>query len=132
MGPWDDIKLMGLNAIEIFTSSGTTPEITKIETSAEETYGELENLLFCTTCPSRDPSTMWSCVYDAEKLPITITMYLSQVETIALLRVWVNNLKKVIHFVFYFRTIANQEFTHYGAFVGCEYSWINNASLREK
>lgn len=30
LGPWDDPKFMGLNAIEIFTSNGSTPEITKV------------------------------------------------------------------------------------------------------
>jgi hypothetical protein len=64
-----------------------------METNAEETYGDLENLLFCTICPSTDPRGMWLCAYEEDKLPITITMHLSQRETLAVLRVWVSLFK---------------------------------------
>ncbi|KAI6232615.1 hypothetical protein M3Y99_01008200 [Aphelenchoides fujianensis] len=88
LGPWDDAKFMGLNAIEMFATNGTRPHVEKIETNAAETFGELENLLFCTTCPSTDARGMWMCAYEADKLPVTITMHLSQPETLAIIRVW--------------------------------------------
>ncbi|KAI6222775.1 hypothetical protein M3Y95_00929500 [Aphelenchoides besseyi] len=88
LGPWDDAKFMGLNAIEIFTSNGDRPTVEKIETNASESFGDLENLLFCTTCPSTDARGMWLCAYEAEQLPITVTMQLSSPETLAIIRIW--------------------------------------------
>ncbi|KAH7714252.1 Protein K04F10.2 [Aphelenchoides avenae] len=95
IAPWDDPFYMGLNAIEIFTDQGTRADVESIETNAEQAFGELSSLLLCKTCKSTDRNGMWMCAYRQETQPITVTIKLAEVQTIAMIRIWNYNESRV-------------------------------------
>uniref|UniRef100_A0A915DN38 Ubiquitin-ribosomal protein eL40 fusion protein n=1 Tax=Ditylenchus dipsaci TaxID=166011 RepID=A0A915DN38_9BILA len=117
LSAWDDPFFMGLNAIEVFTAEGARADVLSINTNATECFGELASLLYCKTCPCTDPQGMWLARHSPNAPPITVTIQLKVVQTIAMIRIW-NYCESRVHAL-----RGSDE---------CGLNWTKRAFLKEK
>uniref|UniRef100_A0A0N5AIG6 DUF4457 domain-containing protein n=1 Tax=Syphacia muris TaxID=451379 RepID=A0A0N5AIG6_9BILA len=88
LNSWDDPHYIGLNTIEIFSSSGKRSKIIDAETNARETVGDLYSIFYSDQATSSDRQQLWSARYDKMSCPVYITAVLEHDEHIAMVRIW--------------------------------------------
>lgn len=93
---WGDSNFIGLNSVEIFTSTGERAVVEKISTNATEYNGNLESLII-ERVRCKDSEKMWC----AKKLPentdeqIVVKIELKEISKLALIRFWNYNASRV-------------------------------------
>ncbi|CAD6184310.1 unnamed protein product [Caenorhabditis auriculariae] len=96
---WGDPTQVGLNSIEIFTSTGRRAEIVEIHTSAECTSGNLKNLITDAVI-TKKKTEMWSANIEVHRQctgeePIRLSVRLREACRIAMIRFWNYNESRV-------------------------------------
>eukprot|EP00081_Caenorhabditis_elegans_P012955 NP_491836.2 Protein KIAA0556 homolog [Caenorhabditis elegans] len=89
---WGDSHYIGLNSVEIFTSTGERAVIDKIATNVTEYTGSLESLIV-QRVHCKDAEKMWCAKTTEEK--IVLTLELKETCKLALIRFWNYNASRV-------------------------------------